>query len=150
MTYYYCCSYPLEVGSVVKKGNWGRICRLEPLPGRTPNRLIKLLAELVFENVRLREFSDRPSRFTCNFLCPNLLSMKNFLAGRRPYDLMYEIEPVDRNAKKFETDWSIILSNYPNIIAMEESARKYWAPKDVKDDVKELLVESDIKITRRL
>jgi len=150
VTYYYCCSYPLEIGSVVKKGNWGRICRLEPLSERTSNRLIGLIKELVFENIRLREFLDRPSRFSCNFLCPCLSSMENFLKGQRPYDLRYEVELVDSNAKKFETDWSLISHDYANIAVMEEFARKYWAPQDVKDEVKEVLTESDIKIIRRL
>lgn len=147
MTYYYACSYLLASGSIIEKGNWGRICRLEGLQPVRPG----LLMEMIFENIRLKEFPDRPSRFDCNFLCPNLPSLHNFKARTgRIYDLFYEVELIDTDAKRFETDWSLASSQHPNIIAIEETARKYWSPQKLKDDVKEVLVESGIKITRRL
>ncbi len=147
MTYFYSCSYPLAPESRVERGNWGRICRLESIVNIRPGLLMKL----VFENVRLREFPYRPSRFNCNFLCPNLLSIQNFLKQQnRPYDMLYEVELVDPNAKKFETDWSLVSSKHLNVAALEEVARRYWNPQDVNDEVKEVLVESDIKIIRRL
>ena len=57
---------------------------------------------------------------------------------------------IDADAKKFETDWSLVSSQYPNITEIEKAARKYWSPQNVIDDVKEVLVESDIKIVRHL
>jgi hypothetical protein len=150
-TYYYACSYPLSPGSVIEKGNWGRICRLDSKADACP----KLLMEVIFESVRLRYFPERPSRFDCNFLCPNLESFRNFLSKMkpfRPFDLPYEVEIIDLNAKRFETDWSLISPAQPNttIETVEQDALRYWSPQNVKDNVKEVLVESDIKIIRRL
>jgi hypothetical protein len=145
MTYYYVCSYPLESGSIIRAGNWGRINKIHSIPPANP---VNLLREVVFENVRLQRFPDRPSRFNCNFLCPNISSFREFIK-RKPLDLHYEVELVNPDAKRFETDWSLI-ATYPNILAMEEAAVKYWNPENVTENLKELLVESDIRISRRL
>lgn len=146
MTYYYACSYSLAPGSVIQRGNWGRICRLESIENNT-----HLLKEVIFENVRLQEYPDRPSRFEIVFLCPNLDSLLNFVRiTNRSYDLLYEVELVDPSAKGFETNWSLLPPNRVTMAAVEEAARRYWDPQDVDDNVKEVLVESDIRIIRRL
>ena len=63
---------------------------------------------MIFENVRLRDYPDRPSRFESMFLCPNLQSARNFVnQPRRQYDLLYEVEIIDPSARRFETDWSL-------------------------------------------
>lgn len=144
--YYYLCSYPLVQGSVVERGNWGRICRLESLKKGTP---LSLLREYIFEVIRVQEFPNRPSRFDCSFLCSNISSLMKFLR-LRPFDLPYEVELNDQNAKKFETDWSLIRSNYNNAMDIEKDARKFWNPQDVEDENKEALTESDIRIVRRI
>jgi hypothetical protein len=145
MAYYYACSYPLAPGSVVLKGNWGRICQLEPLSSRT------LLKEVILEQVREQEYPDRPSRFESTFLCPNLESIHNFIRSTsRHYDLLYEVDLVDPDAVKFETDWSLLPPDNATITEAEDAARKYWRPQAPKDDAKEILVLSDIKIVRRL
>ena len=147
MVYYYACGYRLALGSVVERGNWGRICQIEPIGG---NNAPRLLREAIFENVRLAKFPDRPSRLDCNFLCPNIQSLRRFMReGGRPFDLPYEVELVNPNAKTLETDWSLV-ELYPTIAATEEAAEKYWAPRNVEQDVKEVLVESDIRIIKRI
>jgi len=154
--YYYACSYPLVPGSVVEKGNWGRICRVESLSANLP----RLLKEMIFENVRLKEFPHRPSRFDCNFICPNLLSLRRFrehTSKNRPFDLFYEVEPTDMNARRLETDWSLVdqagalmSQASTNVAAVEKIARRYWNPEGIAEDLKEVLFESDIKIIRRI
>ncbi|GAH63260.1 unnamed protein product, partial [marine sediment metagenome] len=52
--YYYTCSYLLGPGSVMEMGNWGRLSQFDSREKR--------FLEEIFENVRLREFPDRPSR----------------------------------------------------------------------------------------
>jgi hypothetical protein len=147
MPYYYACSYPLAAGSIIETGNWGRMCRLENIETKSGH----LLMELVFENIRLQKFSGRPSRFSCNFLCPNPLSIQNFVAtNKRLFDLMYEVELIDKNAKTFETDWTLVSSAHPNINALEHVAHRYWDPHDVDDKAREVLTDSAIRIIRRL
>ena len=143
--YYYLCSYPLGEGSVVERGNWGRITRIHSL--LRPLRLYVKL-ENVFEKIRLKEFPNRPSRFDCLFLCSNSSSLKKFMRIRK-LDLPYEVELTNQNAKKFETDWSLIKKD-KSIKEIEKDARKYWNPQDVEDENKEVLIESDIRIVRRI
>jgi hypothetical protein len=143
--YYYACSYPLASGSVIKKGNWGRICKMESIFQNT-----HLLKEVIFENVRQQKYLERPSRFECIFLCPNVDSLRNFVNTQRPYDLLYEVELIENNPEMFETDWNLLSPNNVTIVAVEEAAHKYWAPQNVRDDQKEILVESDIRIIRQL
>lgn len=140
MTYFFCCSYPLRTNSIVEKGNWGRICKLEkdrPL-------------EITFERIRQQEFPDRPSRFECVFLCPTLENARFFISTtRRKFDLIYEIDLVDSNANIFETDWTIVHSTLLNTEAKrEEAARKYWNPAHIDEQRKEILVNSAIRILR--
>jgi len=146
MPYYYACSYPLASGSVIQKGNWGRICKMESIFQNT-----HLLKEVIFENVRQQEYPERPSRFESIFLCPNVDSLRNFVnTQNRPYDLLYDVELIGNNPKMFETDWKVLPRNNVNLAAVKEAAHKYWAPKNVRNDQKEILVESDIRIIRRL
>lgn len=49
---------------------------------------------------------------------------RNFVqTTQRHRDLLYEVELVDLEARRFETDWSLIVW-YPNIAAAEEAARR--------------------------
>jgi hypothetical protein len=138
--YYYACSYPLAPGSVILKGNWGRICSLEA------ERLI----EAIFERIRIQEFPDLPSRFNCNFLCPNLQSLISFVrTSNRPFDVLYEVVPVDPGAKRLETDWTLVRSSL-DTAEMEQAARRYWNPQNVRESVKEILIESDIRIVNQV
>ena len=115
-----------------------------------------MLKELIFEVVRLSEFRDRPSRFNCNFLCPTISSARNFVQQTaRSYDLLYEVELEDKEANRLETDWSLISQvktgeKQPktNVAAIENFARKYWAPQSVNENVKEILVDSNVRILR--
>ena len=134
MVYYFGCSYPLEKNSVVKKGNWGRICRLEAFNPR-------LLTELVFENIRLQKFPHLPSRFNCVFLCSNKESLTCFIQQqKRPFDLLYEVELVNPSANTFETDWSVF-KTYNSIVESENAAFRYWEPKEIPNQFKEILTK---------
>jgi hypothetical protein len=145
-SYYIACGYPLGIGSIIKKGNWGRISKIESVGQGN----ISHTMELVFENIRLSEFPKLPSRFTSIFLCPNELCMREFLKqNRRTFDVPYEVELIDENAQIFETDWSIAPpTKYVNstIKNIEEAARRYWNPTNLKDNLREILANSDVKI----
>jgi len=158
--YYYLCSYPLREGSIVEKGNWGRILRkyhnfhfLEELllnnrisgdaiitgDQRTRTVIIdqKVIRELIFERIRRIEFPKVPSRLDCLFVCKTLEGAKSFKGEGRNLDLIYEVEPIDANSRVLETDWSWINSiiNKP-LYEIEEAARKYWCGKSRDSDKK--------------
>ena len=144
MTYYYTCSYPLKKDSVIEIGNWGRKLKLESIESGCKH----LLLETVFENVRLRETPDLPSRLHCNFICINIESAKHFLRG---YNLLYEVEIENSDAKQFNTDHTLIDTQKANkILDLEKLARQYWNPCYIDPIKSETLVESDIRIIKRI
>jgi hypothetical protein len=132
MPYYYACSYPLGSGTVVEKGNWGRILRLERIRAGDPITMQRLLRETVFEKVRLQQYPNRPSRFNCSFACPTPESVNRFVSGSRSYDLLYEVEFTDSCASQFETDWTLIktLENV-TLDQVEQVAHQYWSPRNI-------------------
>jgi len=143
MPYYFCCSYPLRANSIVEKGNWGRMLKLEN----------EVPLETTFERIRQQEFPDHPSRLECMFLCPTLESIRFFLSQTgRKWDLIYEVELVNTNANIFEADWTILDRELLNTEERrEEAARRYWNSETVVDENrKEILVDSAIRILRRI
>lgn len=144
--YYWLCSYPLEEGSIVLPGNWGRIISLYWSDGG----LLIYLREKILEDIRKEKFSSRPSRLTSFFLCKSEVEAKTFqtLSGSREFDILYEVELVD-DKPIFETDWSFV--NFPNmpflLKDLEPMAYKYWQAENIQNP--EVLTESRIKIVRR-
>ena len=140
MTYYYACSYPLKKDSIIETGNWGRKLKLESIETGCKH----LLLETVFENIRLKEHPNLPSRLNCNFLCSNIESAKQFLRG---YDILYEVQIESPEAKQFKTDHTLINTGKANKIAdLEGLAKNYWNPKVTPPQTEEILVESDVRI----
>lgn len=148
MPYYYLCSYSLSPGSIVQKGNWGRIMNLEKI---NQNSALNLLRELIFEKVRIEEYINRPSRFgEVMFLCPNLQSAEEF-KKESPFGILYEVEPLNTNANSFEADWSLIKNPYNKTInQVEEEAHRYWECLIISDNKKEIIIDSDIRILQKL
>jgi hypothetical protein len=167
--YYYLCSYPLREGSIVEKGNWGRIIQKNPnFQQLSKNLRINsgfssgvifvapqdqyIIREFIFERVRKNEFPDAPSRLECIFVCKTLDGAKSFRSeSRRNLDLIYEVEPTDVNSRMLETDWSWINSiiNKP-LHEIEEDARKYWGGKSRDSDKKELLWDCGVRILHKV
>ena len=148
MSFYYLCSYPLGPESLIQKGNWGRIMRLNLIDQNSAPYLIR---ELAFEKIRIEEFPDRPSRFKSVFLCPSIESTREFKKVRPSFDIIYEVVPLDDSANSFEADWSLIKNpTNKNIPQVEEEARIYWSSSITSDDKKEIVIESDLKILRKL
>jgi len=164
--YYYLCSYPLREGSVVEKGNWGRIIQNNPnFQQLSKNLRINssgvifvapqnqyIIRELIFERVRKNEFPDVPSRLECIFVCKTLDGAKSFKSEtKRNSNLIYEVEPTDVNSRMLETDWSWINSiiNKP-VHEIEEAARKYWRGKIQDPDKKELLWDCGVRILHKV
>jgi hypothetical protein len=147
--YFYCCSVPVEVGSVVRPGNWGRIMRLYT-PQSAPNAWI-LVRELAYELVRVRSFPQKPSRFDSLFVCTSEADLRDFRIGAgRLIDLCYEVELVDPAAPSHFGDRTLPnLQNTDDLQVFMNRAALYWqgASPIVKE---ELVTLSPIRITRAL
>lgn len=149
MSFYYFCSYPLGIGSIIQKGNWGRIMSLNQI---NPNSSLYLLREIIFERIRLEEYPERPSRLKSIMVCSNLESAKEFKkeAGRQ-FDILYEVEPLNISSNSFDADWSLITSPLnKTIIQVEEEARNYWRGLILHENKKETILDSDIRILSRI
>ncbi len=148
--YFHASPLPLEIGSVILPGNWGRIIR-----GYTNGQvdfanMWILFREQTFELVRRTEFPDKPSRLESAFLFLEEDEARQFrINNNRMYDLLYEVEIVDPGEKSHIGDMN--LSNLANGLqfmdAVEANARKYWEGMDIA--CPELITESPIRICKR-
>jgi len=146
--YYYCYSLPLEVGSIIRPGNWGRILRTYT-PQSSPNHWL-LTRELAYELVRVQNFPNKPSRFECIYVCLNEADLNEFRnSTNRHLDLGYEVELVDSDAPSHIGDWALAnMQNTDNLSTFESRASLYWQGKNVEKQ--ELITLSSIRITRIL
>lgn len=138
--YYWLGSYPLEEGSIVLPGNWGRMINLYKSDGA----IILYLREKILEEVRLKDYPDLPSRMNSNFLFENIEQAKNFQSneGGRYVDILYEVEITDNDKPKFRGDLNTL--NWPPtpffLKEIEIMAYNYWKAEDIQNP--EILTES--------
>lgn len=94
MELYHYCPVPLENGSVITPGNWGRIIRQYPMPDNCNAIVVK---ELLLENIRLRLYPSYPSRLDCAYVCIGEESAKEFKSRRELhfcYHLKCHLDPL--------------------------------------------------------
>ena len=139
--YFYLCSYPLKIGSIVLPGNWGRILKLY-----TPNsgNAWLIVREKIFEEIRLSQFSTKPSRLEANFLCEN---KEDIIAFRketnRLFDLAYEVEivnpslPTHRGCLRF-----LDIKTQDSNDQLVRNAKAYWNGEDIQKP--EIVTPSEI------
>jgi hypothetical protein len=146
--YFYCYSLPLEVGSVIRPGNWGRILRTyTPQSSSSPWILTR---ELVYELVRVRSFPKKPSRFDSIYVCFTEADLNDFKVNtNRRLDLGYEVELVNPQAPNHIGDWTLPnMQNTDDLSAFESRANLYWQGSNIVKQ--ELITLSSIRITRVL
>ena len=149
--YYWLCSYPLGAGSIINPGNWGRMVK-HYTPQRASNPWLAL-KEYIFENVRLRNYLDKPSRLESIFLCESLENLQRFKSecnGSRDLDLAFEVEILEEKANIFRTDWQFVnISQAESIKDLEKKADVYWNPQgEIKNP--EILTTSKIRVLNQL
>lgn len=146
-TYFFACSYPLGDGSVVHAGNWGRLLEKYTPGAGAPWVLIR---ELVFEQVRLQYFSNKPSRLKSIFLCQSLPVLQRFVAqSRRSLDLGYSVELLQPNIPQHVGCLSELnIGDTDSISTFANRAQKYWQGQNVQEP--EVLTESSVRILGRV
>ena len=144
--YYYCCSLPLEPGSVIKPGNWGRILK-KYTPQTSPNPWL-FVRELVFESVRREAYPHKPNRFDAIFLCLTENDLIEFRdTNNRRLDIAYEIEVMDETAPSHIGDLSLAnMANTDDYHVFENRARLYWQGENIVKQ--ELITAIPIRIIR--
>lgn len=105
----------------------------------------RVMMELAWETVRLREFPQRPSRFDCLFLWPEASAARRFDSHREACEL-YDVEILEC-ARAFAADMNLIsyFEESETLASMFERARRYWQA-ERKDEHGEILLEGTIRI----
>ena len=142
--YYYCYSLPLEPGSIIKPGNWGRIINTYT-PESSPNSWL-FSRELIFEQIRLSEFPEKPSRLESIFLCLDEATIKEFkIATNRNLDIIYKVELVDSGEPQHTGDYTLAdIQRNDNFFSLKEKAIKYWKGEGITKA--ELITTSRIQV----
>jgi len=144
---FYCSSEELEVGHVVYPGRWGQTLR-------TYNRRFtphwQLVRELVYEVVRLRQFSDKPSRLEALFVCSSERDLRDFQQSTgRDNELVYEVALVDPTLPNHTGDLDFVNTlEYDTVSDLEERALRYWEGQVLTKP--EIATLSPAKIVRRI
>lgn len=142
-SYFFACSYPLEPGSIVRPGNWGRMIKSYTPQAGNPWILVR---EMAYEEIRANEFPQKPSRFDSIFLCSSLEGISEFLrSNNRQFDIAYEVELVNPSATCHEGCLNNpVISAEDNYSSLLAKAREYWSATKVQNP--ELVTLSSVRI----
>lgn len=108
---------------------------------------LMLSRELIFENVRLKMFPHKPSRFDSVYACRSLRDLDHYLSlNPKRYERKYEVKIVDSNQPFHDGDHTAVQWERGMTYAdMERRAEDWWAGKFEKN---EFLTTSPLRIIR--
>jgi hypothetical protein len=131
---FHCAGVLLAPGSIVLRGNWGRIVKLRgPVHG-------SFKREMELEKYRLERASSKPSRLDAIFACPTEDGAQRFLRGQptRITDVVYEAEIINRTA--------VFVGNHAEV----DHASAYWRDVSLEHSSAELVIDGDLRILRQV
>ena len=104
--------------------------------------------EYIFEEIRVTEFPDRPSRRNCMFLLPYQADISGFIEKYKFYNrINLEIETEDGGLLHF-ADASLLDCDTKIFSKKQDAARQYWSGTDKRDINTEVLFRGNYKIIR--
>ena len=126
MTYFHCAPQPLGIGSIIEPGNWGRIIRLYEPDNKVVS--VQALNEACLEYARRLHAPTAPSRLDCVFALPDIDSAKNYAFRHSPRNIIYEIEPMDRNAAMHIGDYEVSIEPHTDryFDKIFDRGLRYW------------------------
>lgn len=147
MPLYHCAPIPLENGSIIQPGNWGRVLKTY-VSGR--GDLAIAFRERVLEDVRLAHFPHKPSRLSSIFLIPELNDMLEYWGHNNPTAIVYEVELVTRDCRTHSAPWLFDFNDDRQFYfdGTAEMARLYWGDHPVEPR-REIVGESSIRVVKR-
>ena len=107
-----------------------------------------MVRELVFENVRLREFPDLPSRLECLYCAETLGEARRWIPILLRMDKVekpLQIVKLKASGKLFKGDGNLVIRNTNSIDCKIEMARKYWNQETTSENI-ELLFVGDVEV----
>jgi hypothetical protein len=157
--YFHCAPIILDTGSIIKKGNWGRILNL--YSSQTPGDALLIYREYVLEKIRTLDYSTKPSRLNSCFVTKSLehaLIYRNFQDQR---GIIYKVELTEPDAKTHIGGWNSVspVLHQSWLQSMEGIAHDYWQgklfPYNIQDNYQkiveynqlvEIVIDSDLRI----
>jgi hypothetical protein len=143
--FYHCSPVILSEGSVIEKGNWGRILRLYNRNGVGD----QLMREYVLENIRKEQFPEKPSRLDAIFVCPTEQDARDYMQNtQKNTEVIYEVKVIDKSAALHYGDYGQVspMENY--LESIEPCAIQYWKGNNI--NLPEVLIGSNIQVVRRV
>ncbi len=166
--YFHVSPIKLASGSVILKGNWGRVIRL--YMGNC--NVLNLFRERVFEDIRQKLFPNKPSRLDCSYLLLDLEAARRYLRVDNEAcrtSLIYKVKVCNINASFHLGNFNQVTVKPPlcHFDHMDGLAVNYWNGVGLNDVMNvgvipdptnpnsylpisethvELLVDSDIEI----
>ena len=134
----------LEPGDLIQPGNWGRTV----LGFGTAHNFY--LREYVIENIRAREYPDKPSRLKSSFAyVAEGCAMRSFQDHG-----LYRVEVVDESQVIHRGDfgWIDLMPGLRTFSDLEDGARRYWdgTAANAQSDSFEVVSESQLRIVERI
>jgi hypothetical protein len=112
----------------------------------------ELLKEYIFEDVRINEFPDKPSRKKSMFLSPNEIDVIEYAKGlgyKTETKFFYEIELIEKLNIHF-ADLSFLNCTTSSHEQKVDNARRYWEGTEKRDFNTEILFQGQFKILRTI
>jgi hypothetical protein len=110
----------------------------------------ELLKEYIFEDIRRKEFVEKPSRQDCMFLFPLEVDINDF-ARNLGYNLndrtIIEVETLNEEQIHF-ADLTLLNVNIHNHNEKEEAARLYWSGTNKRNLETEILYRGQFRVTK--
>ncbi|WP_144769570.1 DUF2441 domain-containing protein [Herbaspirillum sp. SJZ099] len=143
--YFHCAPLPLEPGSIIQPGNFGRMLNCYPLNQNTNAWM--LVRELAFENARLNLARERPSRLECAFVIDTIEDAKWYQYTHGRFNIIYEVEALDDVSNSHSTPISLLDALPQEALVLSSwrlRAQEYWSGRG--DGPRERLINSRLRI----
>ena len=146
--YYWLASQQLAEGSIVEPGTWHKIV------SNTSGHNHALMEE-VYERVRSARYPSMPSRQKSMYLFDDKdIAIKFKNDNMWTHTDLYEVEAINSSANKVKLDSDlVIISSGNRLLSTNElvaRANGYWASVNTESAKPEVLIESPVKIIRKL
>ena len=146
--YYHVCMVPLERGSVILPGNWGRVIRDYRDGSLGPTSMWIMLREQTFELVRVNYFPERPSRYKCAYVFSEADQARQYIVNQNLHThIIYRAALLDQGAPTFEADLNLVSElNQGDLVlpTVEERAHMYWNGMNIQNP--EVVTESRLQV----
>jgi hypothetical protein len=112
----------------------------------TANHFLMLARELFWENVRLSEYPDAPSRQRCIWLITSIEDTKAWLKTLKFQPPAYSVVRLCVSGRALHVDGSFLAGDSEPLPVWAEKSRAYWSGKQSSSPQQEVLFEGRVEV----